>query len=429
MLINIYGKEYGILALTKGGVCMEKKLNKTSEIKVMRDVVHGYIHVDLQVIWELINSKEFQRLRRINQLGGVFQVYHTAEHSRFAHSVGVYEIVRRMVYEIEGLNEGLSEYEKATVMIAGLLHDIGHLPFSHAAESICEIAHEEFSTMIILGDTQINEILCKVDNQLPKEVAAIIEYSHPRHLLNQIVSGQLDADRMDYLLRDAYMSGTSYGKFDLERILRTIRVKEDRIVVKESGMHSVEDYIMARYHMYWQVYFHPVARSFEALLSLIFKRMRYLYERQPALFTQLQMFIPFLQGTPSVHDHFMLDEHAAYYGFGLLTKFEDEIISDLALRILNRELFEYETITSLDEYDKIKAKVKANGFDPEYYVVLDTTSKSPYSPYGSSDAHNIYVLKRNGDVCELSQSSVIVKSLVDGDVKEERKVFFPLLER
>lgn len=407
---------------------MVVNLVKTNEPKVMRDVVHGYIHVDLQVIWDLINAKEFQRLRRINQLGGVFQVYHTAEHSRFAHSVGVYEIVRRMVYEIEGLNEGLNEYEKATVMIAGLLHDLGHLPFSHAAESICSIPHEEFSTMIILQDTQINEILRNVDEHLPHDVASIIAYTHPRHLLNQIVSGQLDADRMDYLLRDAYMSGTSYGKFDLERILRTIRIKDDRIVVKESGMHSVEDYIMARYHMYWQVYFHPVARSFEALLSLIFKRMCYLYEKHPEKFASLQMFTPFLSGKPTVHDHFMLDEHAAYYGFGLLTQFDDEIIRDLALRILNRELFEYETITSIEEYENIKTKVQQLGYDPEYYVVLDTTSKSPYSPYGSSDSHNIYVLKKDESVCELSISSVIVNSLVHGDVKEERKVFFPLIE-
>ncbi|NBK97424.1 MAG: HD domain-containing protein [Erysipelotrichia bacterium] len=400
-------------------------LQKTNEPKVLRDVVHGYIHVDLQVIWDLINAKEFQRLRRINQLGGVFQVYHTAEHSRFAHSLGVYEIVRRMVYEIKGLNEGLSEYEKASVMIAGLLHDVGHLPFSHAAESICTIPHEQFSTMIILEDTQIHQILDKVDIHLAKDVADIIAYRHPKHLLNQIVSGQLDADRMDYLLRDAYMSGTSYGKFDLERILRTIRVKDERIVVKESGIHSVEDYIMARYHMYWQVYFHPVARSFEALFSLLFKRMRYLYAQKPSLFTSLQMFVPFLQEKISVYDHFMLDEHAAYYGFGLLTHFEDTIISDLARRILDCDLFAYETINSDDEYEKIKERIVRKGYDPKYYAILDTTSKSPYRPYGSSDSHNIYVLRKDGEVCELSQSSVIVKSLVHGDIKEEKKVFFP----
>lgn len=399
-------------------------LTKTSEQKVMRDVIHGYIHIDLQVVWDLINAKEFQRLRRINQLGGVFQVYHTAEHSRFSHSVGVYEIVRRMVYEVNDINRCLSEYDKATVMIAALLHDVGHLPFSHAAEGMCDIAHEQFSTQIILGDSDIRKILDKAHPRLAEDVASIISYTHENNLLNQLVSGQLDADRMDYLLRDAYATGTSYGKFDLERILRTIRVKEGRLVVKESGMHSVEDYIMARYHMYWQVYFHPVARSFEGILTLLFKRMRELYQQKPTLFEQTPMFVPFLEKEVSIEDHFMFDEHAAYYGFSVLTHFEDEIIADLARRILNRRLFAYELVHSKEEIQAIEQKLGKQGYDLEYYRFLDTTSKNPYSPYGSEDSHNIFVLRKNGEVCELSQVSVIVKSLVGGDVKQEHTIFF-----
>ncbi len=400
-------------------------LVKTNEQKVMRDVIHGYIHIDLQVVWDLINAKEFQRLRRINQLGGVFQVYHTAEHSRFSHSVGVYEIVRRMVYEVKDLNECLSEYDKATVMIAALLHDVGHLPFSHAAEGMCNIAHETFSVQIILGDSEVHAILDAVDENLANDVASVISYTHENNLLNQLVSGQLDADRMDYLLRDAYATGTSYGKFDLERILRTIRVKEGRLVVKESGMHSVEDYIMARYHMYWQVYFHPVARSFEGILTTLFKRMRWLYEQQPQMFEKAKMFVPFLEGTPTIQDHFVFDEHAAYYGFSVLTQLEDEIIADLAKRILNRHLFEYERVHSKQEVKRIQQKLTDLGYDLEYYCILDTTSKSPYSPYGFDDSHNIFVVKKNGDVCELSQVSVIVNSLVGGDVKQEHTIFFP----
>ena len=118
---------------------------KTEETKVLRDPIHGYIHVDLKVVWDCINAKEMQRLRRIHQLGGDFQVYHTAEHSRFSHSLGVYEIVRRMVYEIDQLREVLSDYEKAVVMLAGLLHDIGHGPFSHAFEGISTYKHEEYT--------------------------------------------------------------------------------------------------------------------------------------------------------------------------------------------------------------------------------------------------------------------------------------------
>ena len=128
-----------------------------------------------------------------------------------------------------------------------------------------------------MENSEIHHILEAVDPNLPKDVASIITYQHPKECMNQLVSGQLDADRMDYLLRDAYFTGTSYGNFDLERILRTIRMVDGRIVVKESGIHSVEDYIMARYHMYWQVYLHPVARSYEALLTVLFKRLKDLY--------------------------------------------------------------------------------------------------------------------------------------------------------
>ena len=212
-------------------------MQKTSETKVLRDPVHGYIHVDLQVVWDCINAREMQRLRRIHQLGGDFQVYHTAEHSRFSHSLGVYEIVRRMVYEIDSIAESLSEYGKAVVMLAGLLHDIGHGPFSHAFEDISPLKHEEYTVKIILEDSEIHRILANCDPELPNDVASIIRYENPKECLNQIVSGQLDADRMDYLLRDAYFTGTSYGKFDLERILRTIRLKDERIVVKQSGIH------------------------------------------------------------------------------------------------------------------------------------------------------------------------------------------------
>ena len=258
-------------------------MQKTDEVKVMRDPIHGYIHVDEQVIWDCINAKEFQRLRRIHQLGGDFQVYHTAEHTRFSHSLGVYEIVRRMVGEIPHLKESLNEYEKVTAMLAGLLHDIGHGPFSHAFEGISALKHEEYTVKIILENSEIHHILEAVDPNLPKDVASIITYQHPKECMNQLVSGQLDADRMDYLLRDAYFTGTSYGNFDLERILRTIRMVDGRIVVKESGIHSVEDYIMARYHMYWQVYLHPVARSYEAFVKQSLCLHRFYQEKLPVL--------------------------------------------------------------------------------------------------------------------------------------------------
>lgn len=401
---------------------------KTKETKVMRDPIHGYIHVDLQVIWDCINSMEMQRLRRIHQLGGDFQVYHTAEHSRFSHSLGVYEIVRRMVNEIPQLNEALSEYEKATVMLAGLLHDIGHGPFSHAFEGISVYKHEEYTVKIIMEDSEVHKILEECHPDLPQDVAKIIQYRHPRECMNQLVSGQLDADRMDYLLRDAYFTGTSYGKFDLERILRTIRVINGKIVVKESGIHSVEDYIMARYHMYWQVYLHPVARSYEALLSLLFHRMKDVWRRHPEMLKDVKMFHPFLKETPaSIQDLHRLDEPAALYGFSLLLDNEDHILRDLSYRLLNRKLFDYMTPRHEDDIENIRYQVGALDYDPEYYVFSDVVSQKPYSPYTSSESgHNIWVLSEEGQVKELSDASDIVRALTRADLKEESKIYYPV---
>ncbi len=402
-------------------------LKRTSEVKVMRDPIHGYIHVELQVVWDCINSREFQRLRRIHQLGGDFQVYHTAEHTRFSHSLGVYEIVRRMVKEIEEIAQQLSDYDKCAVMLAGLLHDIGHGPFSHAFEAVSSCHHEQFTQDILLGNSEVHQILAEADERLPKEVADIIGYRHRNDLLNQLVSGQLDADRMDYLLRDAYFTGTSYGTFDMERILRTIRVHGSHLAVKESGIHSVEDYIMARYHMYWQVYLHPVARSYEIIISLLFARMKAVWKKDPSFFKGLEMFVPFLNGkAASIEALHRLDESAALYGFSLLEQKKDAVLKDLASRVLNRRLFEYVEDRE-DTYEKIKTKALQKGYDPLYYVHRDHVTQRPYSPYkGRQDTHVIWIVDEKGGLNELSEKSAIVNALVDAKVKEQQLIYFPV---
>ena len=400
---------------------------KTGEKKVMRDPIHGYIHVEDKIIWDCINAKEMQRLRRIHQLGGDFQIYHTAEHSRFSHSLGVYEIVRRMVNEIEELRVRLSDYEKLTVMAAGLLHDIGHGPFSHAFESVSLLSHEEYTCKIITENSEIHRILERCDVSLSKDVVDIIKGRHRNELLNQIVSGQLDADRMDYLLRDAYFTGTSYGNFDLERIIRTMRIVDERITVKESGIHSVEDYIMARYHMYWQVYLHPVARSYEGLLVMLFRRLKYLYQNDADSLQNVEMLIPFLKDTPAeIEDLFLLDEAAAFYGFARLRTHSDAILRDLSSRILDRNLFEYETVSDEARIEEIKHKALQAGYSPDYYVYSDTAAQALYSLYQSNESgHNIWILGEDQTVKELSTISPLVHAVCHEKLKEDRKVYYP----
>ena len=398
----------------------------TNEVKVMRDPIHGYIHVDLQVVWDCINAREFQRLRRIQQLGGSLQVYHTAEHSRFSHSIGVYEIIRRMVNEIDGIKNILSDYEKATVMLAGLLHDVGHGPFSHAFEAVSTCKHEEFTCRIIEENTEIHQILIQADPSLPEDIAKIIRHRHPNELLNQMVSGQLDADRMDYLLRDAYFTGTSYGNFDLERILRTIRVVDNKMVVKESGIHTVEDYIMAHYHMYWQVYYHPTARSYESILELLFRRMKDLWKSNRKLLDEVVMFHAFLKDTPAdVEEHYRLDEAAAFYGFSLLEKSQDPILKDLSSRLLNRHLFSYCTLENEADAQRIKQRLTADGYDIRYYFLSDIASQRPYLPYQGDGGQAIWVLAQDGRIVELSEISLIVKALCESRLQEDHKAFYP----
>lgn len=402
-------------------------LERTPEVKVLRDPIHGYIHIDLKVVWDCLNTREFQRLRRIHQLGGDFQVYHTAEHTRFSHSLGVYEIVRRMVREIPDIAESFSEYEKCTAMLAGLLHDIGHGPFSHAFESVSSCQHETFTQRILLEDSEIHQVLADADPRLPQDIAAIIAYRHPNDLLNQLVSGQLDADRMDYLLRDAYFTGTSYGTFDMERILRTIRVRGGRMAVKESGIHSVEDYIMARYHMYWQVYLHPVARSYETIISMIFRRMKEQWQKDADAFSRLEMFVPFLQDAPAgIEDLYVLDESAALYGFSLLEHGDDPVLRDLASRARSRRLFDYVEYEDEAQLEKIRRKAQESGYDPRYYVVKDHVVQKPYSPYqGRGGTHVIWIVSEDGLLHELSEKSTIVRALTEAEFSGQELIYFP----
>lgn len=398
---------------------------RCNETKVMRDPIHEYIHVDYQIIWDLINAREFQRLRRIHQMGTSYQVYHTAEHSRFAHSLGVYEIIRRMVNEVKGLDEFLSEVEKIQIMCAGLLHDLGHGPFSHFFESILTPNHEKLTAMIILGDSDIHRILVHYASDLPEQIVSILNHSHPNKVMSRMISSQLDADRMDYLLRDAYFTGTSYGTFDLERILRTLRIVDDRLVIKESGVHSVEDYIMARYHMYWQVYYHPTSRSIEAILYAFFNRMRDLIVQEPKYLEAYPMF-QFLKQDHEItlKEHYQLDESSCFYGFQCASDDTDKILSDLAVRILERKLFDYADFSSSDDFDAMKQRLIEMNYDPTYYLYMDKAEKRPYSPY-NEDTNLIYILMPDKTIRELSQVSAIVNAVVYGQAKTEMKLFYP----
>lgn len=397
-----------------------------SEIKVMRDPIHEYIHVDKKVIWDCINTPEFQRLRRIHQLGPALFVYHSAEHSRFSHSLGVYEITRRIINEVIGI-ENLSEFDQVSLLCAALLHDLGHGPYSHTFETLLNIKHEHFSVALIKSDSQVHEVLKAAHPDLVDAVVDILMHNHQNKLLSQVISGQLDADRMDYLLRDAYFSGTSYGKFDLERLLRTMRVVNDSLVVKKSGVHTIEDYILARYHMYWQVYFHPICRSVEALLQSFFKRLKYLYQKDELTYKFLE-FHPFLRGKAISNAEFLvMDEATFIHILKQASDDEDQILADLARRILNRDLFDYIDIVDDQQVQTIKAQLLEAGYDLDYYIIIDEAKQTPYHPYAIKEQASIMIVDEANQLMELSQASNLVKAITLGKEKEDKKVFFPII--
>lgn len=411
--------------MDKKSFTLSKFLLKDS--RVFRDPIHNYIHVNHLLFWQLINTKEIQRLRRIKQLGGTFQVYQSAEHSRFTHSLGVYEVARKMIEETE-INQYLNDYDIATVLCAALTHDLGHGPYSHSFEQVFHTHHESITIDILLGDTDVNKVLTRYHPDLAKDVALVIEKKHSNTVLVQMISSQIDADRMDYLLRDSYFTGTTYGQFDLSRILRTLRIENGQIVYKLSGVQAIENYILARYHMYWQVYYHPTARSFEQLLAKVFYRVCDLYQEDFDFETDIRYLIPFLENNWDYRDYLSLDEAVVQYYFRCFSESKDGILSDLATRFLDRHLFKHQDLNHPEEVFELQQIATLQGFDPRYYIITDNQKQIPYTHYGTMGAiEDIKILMdKQGTLKDLPEVSEIVDAIVKSKRnKTDQKIYYP----
>ena len=387
----------------------------------------------------LINSRELQRLRRIKQTGASMYTFHTAEHSRFSHSLGVYEIARRICdnfarnYATQEEGDGLwDDRNRLVVLCAALLHDVGHGPYSHTFEKIFDTNHEQITIDIILSEgTEVNQILRKISSTFPQEVASVIQKTHPNPQVVQLISSQIDADRMDYLLRDAYFTGVNYGTFDLTRILRVIRPYKGGIAFTYSGMHAVEDYIVSRYQMYMQVYFHPVSRGMEVVLNHLLKRASACYNSESNPLKHSATFLkPFFEGTWTLEDYLRLDDGVlnTYFSHWLLE--EDAILSDLSDRFINRRPFKsvpFNRINDGAKIDRMRQIVEAVGFDPEYYTAINNSFDLPYDFYRPDSIKprtQIELVERNGNMVELSQVSSIVEA-ISGKVRGDERLYFP----
>lgn len=407
--------------------------------QVFRDPVHDYIHVQHQVILDLIGTREFQRLRRIKQLGTSSFTFHGAEHTRFTHSLGVYEIARqicdnfaRNFPEKTPGDGGWDDSERLVVLCAALLHDIGHGPYSHTFERIFKTDHEAITVEIIMSpQTEVHQILASIAVDFPEKVASVIQKTYPNPQVVQLISSQIDADRMDYLLRDAYFTGVNYGTFDLTRILRVIRPYKDGIAFQISGMHAVEDYIVSRYQMYMQVYFHPVSRSMEVILDHLLKRAELLYtDAEVHLEHSASILIPFFNQTFTLEDYLKLDDGVLSTYFTLWRDEQDAVLSDLATRFLDRKPFKSVHFSSQQDQvtlQKLMDLIQEAGYDTDYYTAINNSYDLPYDFYRPNQITNrtqIELMYQDGTFIELSQVSEIVSSLT-GKVRGDERFYFP----
>jgi len=400
--------------------------------RIYRDSVHNIIRVNTdtdegRLVVSLIDTPEFQRLRRVRQLGLAYFAYQSAEHSRFTHSLGAFHLAGRMIAKLR-LNYKIPDETQTAVRIAALLHDIGHGPFSHVVESILGFHHEEFTIEAVLSnDTQIGKLLTGYSAELPQNVASIIRGDFKPHALGHLVSSQLDVDRMDYLLRDSLMTGAKYGIYDLEWIIKSIEINEadDHLYISAPGIYAVEDYLQARYYMYRQVYFHRTLRSAEAVLRVLLKRALDLYKDGNVWLESDTPMQKILAGLKlKLQEHLALDDTDVMFSIKRWQRSDDKILSDLASRFLDRRLFKaFDLDMAEDARDKFVAAarkvVEDAGFDADYYFIEDSAGNAPYSFYSkdAADAKDLIFVEEGysrPEIREISSVSPAIRGLQEG---------------
>lgn len=393
---------------------------KKIEEQVFLDPIYGNIYVNYLVILKLIDTSAFQRLRRIKQLSSVSMIYHGACHSRFSHSLGVYFLATKFL-ENTNLKSHLNEREELLFLTSALLHDIGHGPHSHTFEQIFNTDHEKLGAKIILNDLEIVNILNEVDSTFKEDVKSILLKEGKYPLLEQLISSQLDVDRLDYLLRDAYYTGAPYGNIDLERLIRVLVIKDNKAYFKESGIPAIENYLINRHHMYFQVYFHRVSRAHEAVLENIYLRVKDLIKKNYQFKSNINLLKEIINDKNiNIKNYLKLDD---YYINGLIKAFTEEddlILKNLSSDYLNRNIWNY-----IDYKKDLVNKINKNYNDKElkYYTNTNTAYNLTYDQRaGFGDKINI--LLKSGKTSTLYNESKIIKSLKTAGTKKDTKYYY-----
>ncbi|HLQ99655.1 MAG TPA: HD domain-containing protein [Sphingobacterium sp.] len=380
--------------------------------KIINDPIYGFVTIPSELVFDLMQHRYFQRLRYIKQVSLTHLVYPGALHTRFQHAIGAMHLMTRALNILSGKGISISEEEREGALAAILLHDIGHGPFSHSLEHtlIEEVSHEMLSS--ILMDKLNEEFGGKLDLAI-----SIFTDNYPRHFLHKLVSSHLDTDRMDYLIRDSFYTGVSEGVISFDRIIKMLNVVDDDIVVESKGIYSIENFLVARRLMYWQVYFHKAVISAEQMLIKALKRAKYLQLNGKDVFA-----------TPALH-HFLAhkiteenflseEEHLDYFtqlddmdimsGIKVWAHHDDQVLSTLCRRLMERNLFRTEIrneplpeVELKEIEEKVIRHFKIKPEDVHYFVIPHPIQNSAYD----TTLDKIKILQKNGDLEDIATAS------------------------
>ena len=391
---------------------LQSKVNSNNKKKIVNDPVYGFISIPQEIIFDVIEHPFMQRLRRIKQLGLTDLVYPGALHTRYHHVLGAMHLMSKAIATIRRKGHTISETEEQAALLAILLHDIGHGPFSHALEHdiVSGVSHEEISIFFI-------ERLSKEFNGELDLALEIFKNTYPKEFLHQLVSSQLDMDRMDYLNRDSFYTGVNEGKIGSDRIIEMMNVVNGKLVLEEKGIYSIEKFIVARRLMYWQVYLHKTVVAAEYMLIQALRRAKELKQKGTALFASpaLNYFLENnvsaedFKSDPKVLERFaLLDDYDILGAIKVWQSESDKVLSELSKRIIERRLFKIEvskTPFSVEKITAIRAEIVKNlnlsEQEAEHFIITNKLTNNAYN----FKRENINLVMKSGEIIDVTKAS------------------------
>ena len=394
------------------GTQLQPNQHRNNKKKIINDPVYGFITIPDEIIFDILEHPHMQRLRRIMQLGLSHLVYPGATHTRFHHVLGAMHLMSEAVATIRRKGHEITVEEERAVCLAILLHDIGHGPFSHALEYdiVCGVSHEEISSFFI------EELSKEFDGQLDMALL-IFQNKYHKPFLHQLVSSQLDMDRLDYLNRDSFYSGVSEGIIGTDRLIEMLNVRDGQLVLEEKGIYSIEKFIVARRLMYWQVYLHKTVVAAEFMLIHALRRAKFLAKRGDDVFASpaLSFFMTqditesdFHQRKEVLGNFAQLDDYDIWSAIKVWQTHPDLILAKLAQSLVNRKLFKIviskepfseERIAA--ERQRVQDAYQVTKEEVDYFVYSDILTNKAYN----QDKQNINLLMKNGEIMDLTKAS------------------------